>query len=210
MKEDLLRFKYNQKYLIVDTETEGLNLVSSRPWQIAWIVAEGNNIKSRHDRLIKWDDLKVSDGAAKITGFNQEEYLDRAEDPKVVFNDFAKYLYDPEYLIIGQNLLGFDVYMINVWMKQMRLETDYSFVYRIIDTKSLATAIFKNILPDKEHFMSWQYKLLNHKEKGLKTSQATLLKHYSIAHDAKLLHNAIVDVEMTFEIFKKQIFEIEI
>jgi len=210
MKSELLRFKNRQKYLIFDTETEGLNLVKSRPWQIAWIVAEGKNIVSKNDRYIQWDNIKVSEGAAKITGFTEQEYERRAEDPKIVWNDFSKYLFDPEYIIIGQNLLGFDVYMINVWMKAMGLQSDYSYIDRIIDTKSIATAIFKNILPEKENFSSWQYKLLNHKEKGLKTSQLTLLKHYGIPHDPNKLHDALYDIEMNFQIFLKQIYDIEL
>lgn len=210
MKSELLRFKNRQKYLIFDTETEGLNLVKSRPWQIAWIVAEGKNIVSKNDRYIQWGNIKVSEGAAKITGFTEQEYERRAEDPKIVWNDFSKYLFDPEYIIIGQNLLGFDVYMINVWMKAMGLQSDYSYIDRIIDTKSIATAIFKNILPEKENFSSWQYKLLNHKEKGLKTSQLTLLKHYGIPHDPNKLHDALYDIEMNFQIFLKQIYDIEL
>jgi DNA polymerase III epsilon subunit-like protein len=210
MRSELLRFKNKQKYLIFDVETEGLNLVKSRPWQIAWIVAEGKNIISKNDRFIKWDDLKVSEGAAKITGFTEQEYQRRAEDPKKIWADFSKYLFDPEYIIIGQNLLGFDVYMLNVWMKGIGMNTDYSYVDRIIDTKSIATEIFKNILPEKNNFSSWQYKLLNHKEKGLKTSQLTLLKHYGIPHDPSKLHDALYDIEMNFQIFLKQIYDIEI
>lgn len=210
MKAELLRFKHKQKYLIFDTETEGLNLIKSRPWQIAWIVAEGKNIVSKNDRFIKWDNIQVSDGAAKITGFTYSDYDRRAEDPQKVWADFSKYLFDPEYIIIGQNLLGFDVYMLNVWMQAMGFKPDYSYIDRIIDTKSIATAIFKNILPEKENFISWQYKLLNHKEKGLKTSQLTLLKHYGIPHDPKKLHDALYDIEMNFEIFLKQIYDIEI
>lgn len=210
MRSELLRFKNRQKYLIFDTETEGLNLIKSRPWQIAWIVAEGKKIISKNDRFIKWDNIQVSEGAAKITGFTIEDYERRAEDPKKVWADFAKYLLDPEYIIIGQNLLGFDVYMLNVWLKEMGMQSNYSYINRIIDTKSIATAIFKNILPEKDNFTAWQYKLLNHKEKGLKTSQLTLLKHYGIPHDPKKLHDALYDIEMNFEIFLKQIYDIEV
>ena len=117
MNNDLLRYNRNQKYIIFDTETEGLNLVKSKPWQAAWIVAQGNKIIKKYDKLIYWDDLNVSKDAARITGFSQSHYEKNAEDPKKVWDEFSKYLYDDSYKIVGQNLLGFDVYMIDVWRK---------------------------------------------------------------------------------------------
>lgn len=210
MINDLLRFKNDQNYLVCDTETEGLNLTYSRPWQCSWIICRGKTVVSKHDHFIAWDDLRVSADAARITGFNENLYQSRAEDPLTVFKEFSKYLYDPSFLVVGQNILGFDVYMINVWRKLIGLGSDYSFLPRVIDTKSLSTAIFKDILPDRENLLSWQYKMLHIREKGLKTSQGFMLKHYGIPHDPKLLHNSLYDVEMTFEIFKKQIYNLDI
>lgn len=210
MKENLLRFNKKQRYLIFDTETEGLNLINSRPWQVAWILAEGDKVLEKHDLYIKWEDLNISDEAAKITGFSKQAYDRRSLDPKDVFDKFSKYLNDENNLIIGQNLLGFDVYMVNIWRKAIGLSSDYSFINRIIDTKSIATAIAKEIPVQKDNLLSWQYRLLNHKEKGLKTSQATLLKRYDIPHDPKRLHDAMYDIEMNFRIFRKQLFDIEL
>ena len=210
MKDDLLRFDKQQKYIIFDTETEGLNLVHSKPWQIAWIVAQGDNIIEKFDIYIKWDNLKVSEGAAKVTGFSNEYYKRNAIDAKEAFNKFSKYLYDPQYKLIGQNVLGFDVYMINIWRKLIGLKTDYSFIDRIIDTRCLAMAIAKQIPVKKDDLISWQYRLLNHRDKSVKASQLALLKKYSIDFDEKRLHDALYDVEMTYKIFKKQLFEIEL
>ena len=210
MKDDLLRFDKQQKYIIFDTETEGLNLVHSKPWQIAWIVAQGDNIIEKFDIYIKWDNLKVSEGAAKVTGFSNEYYKRNAIDAKEAFNKFSKYLYDPQYKLIGQNVLGFDVYMINIWRKLIGLKTDYSFIDRIIDTRCLAMAIAKQIPVKKDDLISWQYRLLNHRDKSVKASQLALLKKYSIDFDEKKLHDALYDVEMTYKIFKKQLFEIEL
>ena len=92
----------------------------------------------------------------------------------------------------------------------MGMQSDYSFVNRIIDTKSLATAIAKQIPVEKQSFLPWQYRLLNYKERGLKTSQATLLKKYNIDHDPNRLHDALYDIEMNFKVFRKQLFELEI
>jgi DNA polymerase III epsilon subunit-like protein len=210
MKDDLLRFDKQQKYIIFDTETEGLNLVHSKPWQIAWIVAQGDNIIEKFDIYIKWDNLKVSEGAAKVTGFSNEYYKRNAIDAKEAFNKFSKYLYDPQYKLIGQNVLGFDVYMINIWRKLIGLKSDYSFIDRIIDTRCLAMAIAKQIPVKKDDLISWQYRLLNHKDKKVKASQLALLKKYSIDFDEKKLHDALYDVEMTYKIFRKQLFEIEL
>ena len=177
---------------------------------MAWIVAQGNKIIKKYDKLIKWEDLNVSKEAAKITGFNHTNYNRNAEDPKKVWKEFSKYLYDDSYLIVGQNLLGFDVYMVDVWRKLIGEDLDQSYISRIIDTKSIATAIEKQAPVDKDNFIYWQYKWLNFRQRGLKTSQLTLLKKYDIDHDPKRLHDALYDIEMNFEIFHKQLYDIEI
>eukprot|EP01043_Picozoa_sp_COSAG02_P013551 COSAG02_NODE_544_length_20555_cov_485.488170_13_plen_211_part_00 len=210
MNESLLRFNKKQRYVVFDTETEGLNLVTSRPWQVAWMVVEGDKIIEKNDLFIEWPDLQVSEGAAKVTGFTEKEYNRRCEPPKQVWEKFSKDLYNPDNLIIGQNLLGFDVYMVNIWRRLMNLGADYSFIPRILDTKALATAIAKEMPVVKDDFIGWQYRLLNYRERGLKTSQATLLKKYNIDHDPKRLHDALYDIEMNFKVFRKQLFDLEI
>mgnify|MGYP003137066234 FL=1 len=210
MNESLLRFNKKQRYVVFDTETEGLNLVTSRPWQVAWLLVEGDKIIDKRDFFIHWPNLNVSEGAARVTGFSYDEYAKKSQPPNLVWEKFAEDLYDKNNLIIGQNLLGFDVYMVNVWRKLMGMNADYSYVNRIIDTKSLATAIAKEIPVERENFINWQYRLLNHKERGLRTSQATLLKKYNIDHDPKRLHDALYDIEMNFKIFRKQLFDLEI
>ena len=210
MHESLLRFNKKQRYVVFDTETEGLNLVTSRPWQVAWLLVEGDKIIDKRDFFIHWPNLNVSEGAARVTGFSYNDYAKKSMPPNVVWEKFAHDLYNEDNLVVGQNLLGFDVYMVNAWRKLMGMDSDYSYVRRIIDTKSLATAIAKEIPVEKENFINWQYRLLNHKERGLRTSQATLLKKYNIDHDPKRLHDALYDIEMNFKIFKKQLFDLEI
>lgn len=210
MQGELLRFKFKQKFIFLDTETEGLNLVSTKPWQVAWLETEGQNIVHRSDILIKWDNLNISPEAARITGFDRETYNARAIPPEEAWKRLEKVLYDPDILIVGQNLLFFDIYVINVWRREMGLPTDYSFLNRIIDTKSLAAAIFKKIPVDKKNFTAWQYKMSHIREKGLSTSQLTLLKHYGIPFNATMLHDALYDVERNKDIFFKQIYDIEI
>jgi len=210
MNDNLLRYNKKQKYIVFDTETEGLNLIKSKPWQAAWLVIEGDKIIKKYDKLIMWKDLNVSRDAARITGFDRKYYNQNAEDPASVWKKLSKYLYDEDYLIIGQNLLGFDVYMVDVWRKLIGEELDQSYIERIIDTKSLAMAIAKESPVDKDNFIYWQYRWLDYRQRGLKTSQLSLLKKYEIDFDKKRLHDALYDIEMNFKIFKKQLYDIEL
>ena len=209
--EDLLRFKFDQKYVIFDTETEGLNLVSSKPWQLAWIEATGKKITKKQNRFLKWDDLNVSEEAAKITGFDKKDYLSKAEDPAIVFKEFMDLINQDDIIVVGQNILGYDLYMLGVIGRNLNIKVDYSFSQRCFDTKAIATAIAKgNKNPEKDEFLSWQLRYLNHRERGLKTNQKFLLQHYDINFDEAKLHDALYDIEKNFEIFQKQIWEIEV
>ena len=209
--EDLLRFKFDQKYIIFDTETEGLNLVSSKPWQLAWIEAKGKKIVKKQNRFLKWDDLNVSDDAARITGFNKKEYLSKAEDPEKVYKEFINLIMDEDVIIVGQNLLGYDIYMLGVIARNLGIEIDYSFISRILDTKVIATALAKgNKTPDKDDMLTWQLRYLNYRERGLKTNQKFLLQHYEIPFDENQLHDALYDIEKNFEIFQKQLWELDV
>jgi hypothetical protein len=92
----------------------------------------------------------------------------------------------------------------------MGLKSDFSYVNRIIDTNCIAKAIKKNLSPQKEDFIYWQYRLENFREKGMKTSIKAQLKDYKIDFDENMLHNSLYDVQMNFKIFQKQLWQIEI
>ena len=205
----LLKHNINQKYVVFDTETEGLSLTSSRPWQLSWILCQGDNILEQHDEYILFNDLNVSEDAARITNFNKDFYLQNAKEPMQVWQKFAPYLYDEKNILVGQNLLGYDIYILNVLMNHIGVKNNWSFLTRIIDTKALATALFKDIEPSGDT-LSWQMKLMNFREKGLKTNQAFLLKHFGIDHDPSKLHNALYDITMNYKIFRKLIMGVDV
>ena len=205
----LLKHNINQKYVVFDTETEGLSLTSSRPWQLSWIVCQGENILEQHDEFILFGDLDMSEDAARITNFNKSVYLQSAKDPLEVWQKFAPYLYDEKNILVGQNLLGYDIYILNVLMNHLGMKNNWSFLPRIVDTKALATALFKDIKLSGDR-LSWQMKLMNFREKGLKTSQGFLLKHFGIDHDPSKLHNAMYDITMNYKIFRKLIMGVDV
>lgn len=206
---NLLKQKINQKFVVFDTETEGLSLTDSRPWQLSWIVCKGEEILEEHDEFVFYDDLNVSEEAARITGFNKEKYISKAKPPMEVWRKFANYLYDNNNILVGQNVLGYDIYILNTMMRGIGVQNDWSFVNRMLDTKALATALFKDIKPSGD-LLSWQMKLMNHREKGLKTSQGFLLKQFGIDHDPSKLHDALYDIQMNYKIFRKLIMQVDV
>ena len=209
--EDLLRFKFDQKYVIFDTETEGLNLVSSKPWQLAWIEATGKKITKKQNRFLKWDNLNVSEDAAKVTGFDKKDYESKAEDPAVVFKEFMDLISQDDVIVVGQNILGYDLYMLGVIARNLNIIMDYSFINNCFDTKAIATALAKgNKTPDRDDFIGWQIKWLHYRERGLKTNQKFLLQHYEIDFNEAKLHDALYDIEKNFQIFQKQLWELDI
>ena len=95
MKEKLLRFNKKQKYLVFDFETCSLNLASAanKPWQLAFMAYEGDKLIESADYYIYWDNLKLSEGARRVTGFSDSNYKKRAHPPEKILDHFEKYLY---------------------------------------------------------------------------------------------------------------------
>lgn len=209
----MLRYNKKQKYICFDFETCHLNLLdpSNKPWQLSYLLAEGDKIVDEVDNYIYWPDLNISEDAKVVTHFDETKYRKYAADPKDILQKFESFLFDEDYLIIGQNLLGFDIYIHNIYRKLMGEKTNFSYVNRIVDTNCLAKAIKKNLQPPKNNdLIYWQYKLNDFREKGLRTSIKTQLKEYDIDFDENMLHNSMYDVQKNFQIFQKQIWRIEV
>jgi len=193
----------NQKYIVFDTETEGLNLFSSKTWQLSWIVCQGNKILETHDEFIAHKELNIPRVVKKLTGFDWDTYNSRSRSLEKVWNKFEKYLFDPQYIIVGQNLLGFDVYMIANLQRLLGQQPDYSYLPRIYDTRALGKAYREELQKPKGDFLSWQYKIINDRSLKAKVSQNQLLKFFDIEFDESKLHDALYDIQMCFQIFLK-------
>ena len=213
MNEELLRFKKNQNYLFFDFETCCLNLGSldNKPWQLAFIVIKDGKIAEKRDHWIKWDDLKMSDTAAKMTGWTRSEYDSKSSDAKAILDEFEEYLYDESYINIGHNILGFDIYIHGIFRRCLGLDPDYSYINRSIDTLCLAKAVKNEIkYQTDDNLLHWQYRLNNMIDRRSKKKLIDLCKHYDIKIDSSRLHDAMYDIEQNYEVFKKMIWEIDI
>lgn len=203
MINENIRFKKDQKYIIFDTETEGLNLAYHRPFQLSWIVCDNFKIIDTQNRYIWWEDLEISEGAKKITNFQYSSYKEKAEDPSNVYRDFSKHLLSDKVVNICQNILNFDCYIIKNLQKSINKKSDFSYLRRSVDTKCLFLAMQKGIVyNENDSFLEWQYKISNSPQKGLRSSQSYMLNYFSIKHDENKLHDALYDIKTLYEIFK--------
>jgi len=215
---NLLRFNKDQKFLLPDFETNNLNLFSTKPWQLSFITFDLNNNYEEHDYIIKWDDFKMSAGAAAVTGFNFVDYKNRGQDPKKILDIFESYLFDKQYRIVFHNGLGFDSMVYNVWRRELGLKPTYDYLYdrefACYDTLSLSKAFKKGYKPDLSNsnaFLAWQYKMLSIRlERGNKTNLGAMGKEFGIKFDEKDLHNALFDIRLNREVFRKLIWNMDI
>lgn len=206
--------EYNQKMLILDCETRNLSLVprindwnANKVWQIAWLETSGARILNEFDYYIDVPNLDLSDVVKTLTHFDPVKYNRLKKPAEDVWPILEKYLYDPQYIIVGQNILHFDQPMLNTLAHQAGTKVDYSrFVERIYDTRAFGMA-YKNSL-DKprncDNLYLWQHKILNDRSLKGKVSQTALLKDLQLTSvDEGFRHNALTDIKDTFNIFNE-------
>lgn len=211
MLDDLLRFKKKQKYLLYDFETESLNLYYSRPWQLSFVIGQGNQTLEEHDYFIDIPDLKVSDEAAKVTNFSWERYNKLKRPKEEVLEVFDKYLYDSDYIVCGHNILNFDTYIHTTLRRICGKKEDYSYLERLIDTNCLAKAIKCEIeKPKDEEMIQWMFRLASFRKRGVKTNLKALLKEYDIEFDEKMLHNSLFDIRYNYLLLSKLLWNINL
>ena len=174
-------------------------------------IYHGDKLIESNDYHIYWEDLRMSEGARKVTGFNDKKYKSLAKPAEEVLNHFEKYLYDDSYIKLGHNILGFDIYIHNTFRKLLGKKTDYSYLNRSIDTLSLAKAIHKEIeFNEDDQFLSWQFKLNSVYERGMRLNLGACCKTYEVDFDPAKLHDALYDIKKNYEVFRKMLWKIKI
>jgi DNA polymerase III epsilon subunit-like protein len=211
---DLLRFKDKQKYIIFDFETCHLNLTpdfNNLPWQCTYLIAQGNKIVQENDRFPFWEPLPITKGAAAVTRFNYHTYKSKSEPPQKVLDHFNSFIYNPEYLIVGHNTLGFDTYVHSSFRQKCGLKVDYSYIPRMIDTNCLSKALLLGKKPNQgESLINFQYRMTSIIQKGLKTNVAAMCNHFQIEFDKEKAHDGLYDCKRTFDLFNKLIYQLDI
>lgn len=213
--KDLLRFNTDITYSLLDFETEGLNLYASRPWQIAWARFKKSKDISLYGTFIRWDNINVSDEAAKKTGFNRQLYMDTAKPAKEVFDQFQAEVMEPQLALCGHNVLNFDFYIYQVWRMQLGYKPDWSFLENvdIFDTLAMSK-MYKlgwNIPADRAQRLAAMYRVLDLRlPKGVKVNLSAMCKELMIPFDPSKMHDALEDVAKNVDVFRALIYKQDI
>ena len=211
--ENLLRYKKNQKYVAFDVEFCNLNLlVTNFPWQLGYQVFTQKEILEDQNIYVNWGDkFKISRDAARITHYDEDVVKKEGKDPKETYLKFRNILDNKSILIVGHNILSFDSILEKFWCEEVGEKHDWDYLTRLYDTSLLAKAIKKGIKPDINNLLAFQYKLSNFVERGLKTNLALLAREYGINNDENAgFHSANFDVDVTRQVFLKEIWQIEV
>ncbi len=215
--ESLLRFNFQQKYCVLDFETEGLNLFYSRPWQVSYNLFTKNEVLATYDKFILWRDLKMSPEAARVTRFDKAKYLSLAQEPKAILEDIKKIINDESIIIIWHNGIRFDEMIYNTLRRLCGEKPDYSFQNRSIDTLSLAKMYEKRLKVSYEDFFAWQLRVAdmrmgkNEEGKTVKTNLGAMAEKLKIPNfDKEKLHNSDYDCDINRLVFLSIINNIDV
>lgn len=209
---NLLRYRTDQLYMGLDMESEGLSMAYSRPWQVAWAIADSKSIIRTKVAYPWWSNLKVSREAALVTRFDYDQYKAQARDAREVLAEFEADLMSPNHRIVWQNGSGADFYFHQTWRRELGLPYDDSYLIRSIDLKGLTQALKKGWTPDISSpaaFLSWQYKATSYIEKGLKSSLSICAVEEGIEHDLDTLHDATSDIILMMKLYWKRLYQLE-
>jgi hypothetical protein len=206
---DLVRFS-NREAMIWDLETQRLLLMEDNlPFQCSWIITNKNGVRLRQNYYIKWPEYKMGADAARITRF-QQSWVDSGDDPEYVLHAFESHLHDKNFDIWGQNILGFDVYVHQIWRRELGLKTDFSYLDRVCDTSALSRAYKMGWKPDRANPLAWQYKVLATPVKGVKTSLTVMGRELGMEVNEDKVHDASYDLEVNNFVHRKLINMVEI
>lgn len=191
----------NQRYVTIDTETESLNLHFARPWSVAIVLAKGENVFYKKEIFVDVPGLNLPQRLRVMCNFNQGAYDKGKVSPLDAWNEVSTYLFDPQYRIIGQNFLNYDVFILGVLQRMAGKKPEYTFLNRVLDTLAFGKAYKEGLTKPSGDVFSWQMKILNDRSLRKRANQKQLLKDFNISFDENMLHNSLYDSERCFELF---------
>jgi len=215
MDEQLLRFRKDATYCLIDLETFNLalNFQQNRPRQVGVLEVKGEEIINSLDINVNWPEdphLKIGEGAKRHTKYDPITHNKTAIYHQDALDKFWPILCRSDY-ILGHNVLGFDLYLLRGWAEMAKREWKWM-VPKIIDTDALSRGYKLDIKydPKKDDLTEYQYRMGNTIVRGCKTNLTAMGKEFGIAHDYDSLHNAVSDIELNLKVWNVLKYKVEI
>ncbi len=213
MESNLIRFNTTDRFLLLDAETFNLNLSYrfNNAWQIGLLMFKGNEIIRKRDFFINWHgEYEISAGARAKTGYSEDIIEREGLEPEEGLAILDKALNATNYLMF-HNGLGFDLHIINAFYRKLgKTPFDFSKLKGILDTLPIARGLALNIhLSPDEDLLTYQYKLLNKRSKGIKLTLAALGKSLGVEYNEEDLHDAGNDLALNKGIWDKLKYQVK-
>lgn len=213
---ELLRFS-DRKLFLWDFETQRVNVrADNLPFQSSVLIADRKQVHTTIDRYLRWPNYQMSKDAARITRFNPA-WVANGEDPEFVLEEFESRALNPDYLLVGHNVLQFDCRVWNLWRRALGRPTlwiEHPDVFlRVIDTHLLSRAWKEGWKPDRSSpmaFWAWQLKVAAGHRKGIKTNLTQMCKDLEIPIDTTRTHDGGYDLGLNVQVYWKLINLMEV
>ena len=169
--------KSNQRQVVLDTETTGLNPEEGhRIIEIGCVELINRRLTGQHFHVYLNPDRIIDEGAIEVHGISNEFLADKPRFENVV-EDFIEYIGDSELIIHNAPFdIGFINHEFGLLSKNTGTVKDYS---KVMDTLAYAR---------KKH-------------PGQRNSLDALCKRYGIDNSHRDLHGALLDAEILADVF---------
>jgi DNA polymerase III epsilon subunit-like protein len=175
----------NQRIIVLDTETGGLDPLQHSLLQVGIMVCENGEVLEKKRINIVHETYNVTPYAMKVNKIDLASHIGvTANEAVILIKEFVqKYFVEPAQ-VLGHNV-SFDVGFVKELFKGSEVDYEKIFSYRLLDTSSFARVLeFAGVI-----------------ERGGSLGQ--LAKKFGIEVEETNLHDALVDCEVTYELLIK-------
>ena len=178
---DLLKYNLEtKKFIFWDLESNGLHLHYTRPFEISYLLYQGNRFQKEKQIFLKYPVYKIRPEIAKHTHYDKNKIDEIGIAPKSGLQDVLSYLLDPEYHIVFSNGLNYDCMVFHNSCKELGLECGYSWLPRCYDINALFKGMKLGRKVDNDNLLAYQLSCNNVVQKGLKSNLQYMAKEFNI------------------------------
>ena len=183
------------KFCFIDLETTGTDIKECGIHQISGMIIIDGVVREKFDFRVKpFPNKRIEDKALEV-GHTTREELETFESPQAIYTKltgiFSKYVNkfnrQDKMFFCGYNVAGFDMPFLRQWFEDNGDKYFGSWFWSVpLDVIILAQA-----------------KLIDDRSSMVDFKQGTVAKHLGITIDENRLHDAMYDIEVCYDIYKK-------